>query len=73
MPRFSRDESDHQIVHLGNDLLGFVRRKDYNTWRREWLATEPRTANTRVFKSKREAAWWLWSEFRDNIKRRKII
>ena len=50
VPRFSRDrERRRQIVHLGNDLLGFVRRKNYSAWRLEWFATEPTMANTRVF------------------------
>jgi hypothetical protein len=74
MPRFSRDrERDRQIVHLGNDLLGFVRRKNYSVWRLEWFATDPTTANTRVFKTKREAVGWLWSEFRADAKRRRTI
>jgi hypothetical protein len=74
MPRFSRDrERGHQIVHLGNDLLGFVRRKDYSAWRFEWFATDPTTANTRVFKTKREAVGRLWSEFRADVKRRRMI
>ena len=67
VPHLSCD-GDRQIVYLGNEPIGSIHRQDRTHKWHEWHAADPTMAKTRVFKTRRQAAGWLWREFLVSIR-----